>query len=106
MSSFYTRERKAENYYEITFCTEDYEKFLEVQDSCRKLMGYCKRISFLFLEQRKQLENCFYKWCEENDALKSPFNVISFLAGKDLINIDKTMDYLEEASNEDILHNT
>ena len=65
-----------------------------------------KRIPFFFFDKRKQLENCFYKWCEENDALKSPFNVITFLAEKDMLNIDKVIDYLEEAQDEDILYNT
>lgn len=63
------------------------------------------RIAFLFFDKRRQLANCFYEWCEKNNALNSPFNVISFLAGKDLINIDKALDYLQEAQDEDFLHN-
>lgn len=55
-----------------------------------------KRLPFLWFDKRTQLENCFYKWCEENEARTSPFNVISFLAGKDMLNIDKVIDYLEE----------
>lgn len=41
-SDFYTRVCGNENSYEITFHTDDREKFEAVQELCRKLIGHSK----------------------------------------------------------------
>ena len=48
-----------------------------------------------FFNTRIQLLNYFYEWCEDNDVPESAFSLISFLEAKNLIDVDKTIEYLQ-----------
>lgn len=50
----------------------------------------------LFFSERKSLEKFYNEWITENNIANTPFNVITFLVIKDLINIEKAEEYIKE----------
>ena len=53
----------------------------------------------LFFSERKSLEEFYKQWITENNVADTPFNVITFLVIKDLINIEKAEVYIKENEN-------
>ena len=54
----------------------------------------------IWFNQRKELEEKYYKWIKENNAKDCVFNVITFLVAKDLLDVEKVELFLEGGSNE------
>jgi hypothetical protein len=54
----------------------------------------------LLFSQRLKLQNLYLQWCERNQVADTPFSVITFLYGNDLINEEKAHLYLEEHKDE------
>lgn len=50
----------------------------------------------VYFNERKKLEDLYIKWVEENKVANCPFNVISFLEIKNLLNEKKVKELLEE----------
>ena len=53
------------------------------------------KIKMLFFNDRKKLSEEYMKWVEQEKVANCPFNVISFLEIKDLLNIEKVVKFLE-----------
>ena len=53
------------------------------------------KIKMLFFNDRKKLEEEYMKWVEQEKVANCPFNVISFLEIKDLLNREKVAKFLE-----------
>lgn len=49
----------------------------------------------LWYMQRKKLEKLFVEWAEKNQAAQSPFNMVTCLMGKDLLDIDAALTLIE-----------
>lgn len=50
----------------------------------------------VWFKQRKQLEEAYNKWLKEYEADNSPFNVITFLAFKELLNAEEVSKFLKK----------
>lgn len=49
----------------------------------------------LWYHQRKLLEKLFVEWAEKNHAAQSPFNMVAWLMGKDLLDIDAALELIK-----------
>ena len=52
--------------------------------------------NMVYFNERKKLEDLYIKWVEENKVANCPFNVISILEIKGLLNEKKVKELLEE----------
>ena len=53
------------------------------------------KIKMLLFNYRKKLEEEYMKWVKQEKIANCPFNVISFLEIKDLLNREKVVKFLE-----------
>ena len=52
---------------------------------------------YLLFSKRKALAECYEKWIDKNPQIAScPENVIAFLYANDLLNVEKTKEFLEK----------
>ena len=59
-----------------------------------------KSTKMLWFTHRKQLEKAYMKWVEKEKAANCPFNVITFLEIKNLLDRDKVIEYLRGDDND------
>lgn len=50
----------------------------------------------LCYSERRRLTEKYEVWCRENDALNCPFNVITFLVGKGLLDEEKALELIKD----------
>ena len=53
------------------------------------------KITMLYFSYRKKLEEEYMKWVKQEKVANCPFNVISFLEMKGLLNREKVVKFLE-----------
>ena len=53
------------------------------------------KIKMLLVNYRKKLEEEYMKWVKQEKVANCPFNVITFLEIKDLLNREKVVKFLE-----------
>ena len=73
---------------EIELRKEQLETFMQIAKEINKKSTY--QFSY-----RKKLEEEYMKWVEQEKVANCPFNVISFLEMKDLLNREKVVKFLE-----------
>ena len=88
----------------ITFCLKCDKKFDSYEISLYvnpqideyKVMKENLRLNMLWFTQRKELEQKYNKWIEENNVKDTAFNVITFLEGLNLLNREKAIIFLNK----------
>ena len=63
--------------------------------------GLKESIKMLFCNDRKELAEEYMKWIEQEKISNCPFNVITFLELKDLLNREKVIKFLESKGESD-----
>ena len=56
----------------------------------------------LFYDKRKRLAKLFEEWRKKDNLADSAFNVITFLHGNNLIDEEKTLEFLAETDGNDV----